>query len=323
MKYVGVDIGGMSVKVGIVDEYGRILFKQSEPCYPDRHESQIVASIAALINDTINKFCTEKDEIGGIGIGCPGSVYDQEGIVRYSCNLNFRNTPLADLMSEMTGISNVRLSNDANCAALGETLFGAGEGAMNSVTVTLGTGVGTGIIVDGRLITGNKSAGAEGGHMIIEVDGRKCGCGNKGCYEMYASATALIAETRASIGRHPDSILAQVAEENGLDGKTAFEAKRRGCPFAKRVVNKYVKYVSTGIINLANIFYPEVVIIGGGISNEGDDLLRLVRRYVLRHVYGSGWYSPKMKVTLATLKNDAGIVGAAALCMPNCWKLDE
>ncbi len=314
MKFVGVDIGGMSVKVGIVDENGTILVKRTATCHPERPDSEIVAEIAALIGDVISEAGVRKRDLAGIGVGCPGSVYDEKGIVRYSCNINFRNTPLAAGIADLVGIGHVKLSNDANCAALGETLFGAGKGAKNSVMVTLGTGVGTGIVVDGRLLTGNRSAGAEGGHMQIDIGGRECGCGKKGHYEAYASATALIAETEEACRKYPESLLAHTAKQCGVDGKTAFAVAKCGCPVAQKVVKKYIKYVGMGLVSFANIFYPEVIIVGGGISNEGDALIKPLQRYVSRGVYGAE-YNPKIKVVAASLKNDAGIVGAAALCM--------
>lgn len=314
MKYVGVDIGGMSVKAGIVDEGGNILVKKTAVCHPDRPEREIIEEIAALISELIAEAGVRKRDLAGVGIGCPGSVYDEKGIVRYSCNINFRNAPLAAGVADLVGIGNVRLSNDANCAALGETLFGAGRGAKNSVMVTLGTGVGTGIVVDGRLLTGNRSAGAEGGHMQLNMGGRVCGCGKKGHFEAYASATALIEQTAETCAKYPDSLLAKLAASKGIDGKIAFEAAREGCPVANRLVKRYVKYVGMGLVSMANIFYPEVIIVGGGISNEGDALIKPLQRYVSRNVYGSV-YNPKIKVVAATLRNDAGIVGAAALCM--------
>ena len=314
MKYVGVDIGGMSVKAGIVDENGAILIKKTAKCEPQSPEEENIAAIAALINDLISEAGVRKRDLAGIGIGCPGSVYDEKGIVRYSCNINFRNTPLARGVAELVGIGNVRLSNDANCAALGETLFGAGKGAKNSVMITLGTGVGTGIVVNGKLLTGNRSAGAEGGHIQIDIGGRKCGCDKKGHYEAYASATALIAQTAEACAKRPDSLLAKLAEAEGIDGKLAFKAKEMGCPVAEKVVKNYIKYVGMGLVSFANIFYPEIIIVGGGISNEGDALIKPLQRYVSRNVYGAE-YNPKIKVVAATLRNDAGIVGAAALCM--------
>lgn len=312
MKYIGVDIGGMSVKCGVVSDKGQLIFKKSAPIKADAQDSIIVKDIADLVLDVISESGTDKEEIYGIGIGCPGSVYDEKGVVRYSCNINFRNTPMADMMCEMTGIDNVRLSNDANCAALGETMFGAGNGAKNSVLVTLGTGVGTGIVVDGKLLTGNKSAGAEGGHIQINMGGATCGCGKKGHYEAYASATALMDQVARACAKHPESLLAKYAEEHGIDGKTVFICAEQGDKVAIATLKRYIKYVGEGLTVFANIFFPEVIIIGGGISNEGEQFVKPLQRYVSKNVYGAA-YNPKIKVVPATLKNDAGIIGASAL----------
>ena len=313
MKYVGIDVGGMTIKGGIVDEKGNILMKKSIVTSPGKEDRLIVDDIATLVNDLI-ALGAEQDEIAGVGIGCPGSIYDEKGVVRYSCNINFRNTPMARMIAEKTGISNVKLSNDANCAALGETLFGAGNGAKNSVMVTLGTGVGTGIVANGQLITGNRSAGGEGGHISINMGGATCGCGKKGCYEAYASATALMNQIQSACEKHPESELAKAVEEYGISGKVVFDCAQNGDKTSIAVVKRYIKYVGVGLVNFANIFFPEVIIIGGGVSNQGDNLIKPLQRYVSRNVYGAA-YSPKIKVVAATLKNDAGIIGAAALCM--------
>lgn len=311
MKYVGIDIGGMTIKGGIVDEKGNIVARKSVVTSPSKEDYLIVQDIANLIEDLIGN-C--KDEIVGIGIGCPGSIYDEKGIVRYSCNINFRNTPMVRMIAEKTQTNNVKLSNDANCAALGETFFGAGKGAKNAIMVTLGTGVGMGIIADGKLITGNRSAGAEGGHIQINIGGAICGCGKKGCYEAYASATALMNQIQAACEKHPDSLLAKRVEEDGNDCKIVFDCAKEDDKVAIAVIRRYIKYVGIGLVNFANIFAPEVIIIGGGISNQGDNIISSLQRYVSRHKY-SIEYKPKVKVVAATLKNDAGIVGAAALCM--------
>lgn len=313
MKFVGIDIGGMTIKGGIVDEKGNILYKKSIVTAPGKEDRLIVDDIASLVNELVQNGA-DGEEIQGVGIGCPGSIYDEKGIVRYSCNINFRNTPMAKMIEEKTGIKKVRLSNDANCAALGETLFGAGNGAKNSVMVTLGTGVGTGIVANGQLITGNRSAGGEGGHITINLGGATCGCGKKGCYEAYASATALMNQIQTACEKHPESQLAKEVEQNGLNGKVVFDCAQNGDKVAMAVVKKYIKYVGVGLVNFANIFFPEVIIIGGGISNQGDNIIKPLQRYVTRNVYGAV-YSPKIKVVAATLKNDAGIIGAAALCM--------
>ncbi len=314
MNYIGIDIGGMTIKGGLVDEKGNIILKQTIETEPRKPGDEIVGDIITLIKNIMSKGNLSASDVDGIGIGSPGSIYDQKGIIRYSCNINFRNTQIVKLVQDALGISNVKVSNDANCAALGETVFGAGHGAQNSVMITLGTGVGTGIVVDGRLLTGNRSAGAEGGHITIKMGGAKCGCGKKGHYEAYASATALINQVNEACDKNPDSILASVAKRDGIDGKTVFTAEDEGCPLAAKVLKKYLKYVGEGLLTFANIFFPEVIIVGGGISNAGDRVIKPLQRYVSRNVYGGG-YNPKIKVVGATLKNDAGIVGAATLAM--------
>ena len=314
MLYIGVDIGGMSVKAGVVDEKGKILFKDTAITNAQAPAEEIAADIAALIRSVADRGGAPLSSVGGIGVGSPGSVNDAAGVIRYSCNINFRETSLAALLAGMTGVSNVKISNDANCAALGETLFGAGRGAKNSVTVTLGTGVGTGIVVDGRLLTGNQSAGAEGGHVIIKAGGEKCGCGKRGCFEAYASATALMRQTARAAERHPESLLAKMAKESGIDGKTAFIAAKAGDKTAKRVVSDYIRYVGIGLVGFANVFYPEVFIIGGGIGKEGDALILPLKKFVAKNAYGAE-FNPPIDVVAATLGNDAGIIGAAALAM--------
>ncbi len=314
MNYIGIDIGGMTIKGGLVDEKGNILFKQTIETQPEKHGDEIVGDIVELVKQILSANNLSTQDVAGIGIGSPGSIYDQKGVIRYSCNINFRNTQIVKIMQNALGIDNVKVSNDANCAALGETVFGAGNGAQNSVMITLGTGVGTGIVVDGRLLTGNKSAGAEGGHITLKMGGAKCGCGKRGHYEAYASATALINQVSEACNKNPDSILAQVAKRDGIDGKTVFKAEDEGCPVATKVLKKYLKYVGEGLMTFANIFFPEVIIIGGGISNAGDRVIKPLQRYVSRGIYGGG-YNPKIKVVCASLKNDAGIIGAATLAM--------
>ena len=314
MLYIGVDIGGMSVKAGLVNENGKITVKSSAVTRADAPAEEIVADIAALVEKVAELGGVKVGETGGVGVGSPGSVDDAAGVIRYSCNINFVRTPFVALMRSRLSIDNVKISNDANCAALGETMFGAGRGAKNSVTVTLGTGVGTGIVVDGRLLTGNKSAGAEGGHVIIKAGGVKCGYGKRGCFEAYASATALMRQTAEAAARHPESLLAKMAAESGIDGKTAFIAAKQGDKTAKRVISNYIRYVGTGLVGFANVFYPEVFIIGGGISKEGDALIAPLRRFIKKNAYGAE-FNPPIDVVAATLGNDAGIIGAAALAM--------
>ncbi|MEG1529863.1 MAG: ROK family protein, partial [Clostridia bacterium] len=251
MFFIGVDIGGMSIKAGIVDDSGKIVAKKSIVTIPTKASELIVGDIAKLILDILADNNMAVSDIQGIGLGFPGSIYDECGIVRYCCNINLINVPVVEMLQKLTSIKNIKISNDANCAALGETKFGAGKGAKNSVMVTLGTGVGTGIIVDGKMLTGNCSAGAEGGHMQINFGKAQCGCGKHGHYEAYASATALIAQTKEAAEKHPESALNEIIKSDGLDGRTLFTAMKRGDKVAISTFNRYIKFVGVGLCNFA------------------------------------------------------------------------
>ena len=204
----------------------------------------------------------------------------------------------------------VYLGNDANVAALGEVVSGAAKGVKNAVMITLGTGVGGGIVIDGKIYEGQHSAGAELGHMMLIHDGEQCSCGRKGCWEAYASATALIRQTKRAMLEHPESIMNQMATQDTVSGRTAFDAMRKGDKIAKDVVDKYIIYIAEGLVDIINIFRPEVLIIGGGICNEGDTLLVPLKKFVKEHVYG-GDRNPEQVIEIAKLGNDAGIIGAA------------
>jgi len=313
MKYIGIDVGGMSAKAGVVDELGNILFKRSAQTNSKITDEEFGSLIANLITDLLNDASLELKDITGIGIGFPGSIYGDKGIIRYCANLNLQKVPfVANLKKLLNTNIEIKLGNDANLATLAETKFGAANGANNAILFTLGTGVGTGFIADGKMITGNLSAGAEGGHIVIRTGGEKCGCGRRGCLEAYASTTALLRQTKEAADKNPQSLLAKMISENGLDGKTVFAAARQEDKTAVSVLKKYIKYLGDGVTNFVNIFFPEVVVIGGGISNEGDFLIKPLQRYVSSHLYGKQ-YNPKVKVVKAALGNDAGIIGAASL----------
>lgn len=316
MFYIGIDIGGMSIKGGVVTEEGKFIVKDFITTEPRADEEVIIKDIADLIKRLIAKAGLTEQSIEGIGLGIPGTVFGDEGRVRYAPNINLVNTPLVAKLSKYFKFNiPIRISNDANCAALGEALFGGGKGKTDVLMCTLGTGVGVGIMINGKLFEGIDSAGAEGGHMVIRTGGEKCGCGRKGCWEAYASATALIRQTNAAIKKFPDSLLAEIARKEGtVNGKTAFTAAEQGCGAAKSVIRKYLVYVGDGMVNLVNIFRPQVFIVGGGISKEGDNIIKPLQKYVNKFGYAPK-YSPKVKVVPATLFNDAGILGAAALLM--------
>ncbi len=316
MYYIGIDIGGMSIKGGLVDENGKLLLKQSIITRPTESEDVIIDDIHKLISSLLENGGLHEYQLSGVGIGVPGTVDGEKGNVRFAPNINFKGTPLvAKLSARFQYKFPIRISNDANCAALGEAVWGGGNGVSDSITVTLGTGVGTGFYVGGKLFEGVGGAGTEGGHTVIKCGGEKCGCGRRGCWEAYASASALIRQVEAAIAKNPDSVLAKTAAEEGdVSGKTVFDAVKKDCPVAKRVLKKYVSYVGDGLVNLVNVFRPKVIIMGGGVSMAGDPLLKPLQRYVTQHSFATK-YSPKTKITAATLGNDAGILGAATLTM--------
>ncbi|MDR3645812.1 MAG: ROK family protein [Clostridia bacterium] len=308
MFYIGVDLGGTKIAVGLVQKDGALIAKKSA-----KTDAESFAHIMDTIADTIaglleeNGFSTE--DVEGIGIGCPGSVDSRSGVVIYANNIRLDNAPVAQTLRARIG-KPVFVSNDANCAALGENVMGGAKGLDNLVLITLGTGVGGGIIIDGKIFDGNNGTGGEPGHSLLRMNGEACTCGLRGCWEAYASATALIRQTKAAIARHPESSMSGDAQ---VSGRTAFEAAKRGDKAGRAVVARYLRYVAEGIVNMVNIFRPDIVLIGGGISHEGDYILRPIQRFVDRRSYGAAYTTPP-RVKLATLGNDAGIIGAAMLC---------
>ncbi|MDR2047255.1 MAG: ROK family protein [Clostridiales bacterium] len=316
MYIIGVDIGGMSVKGGIVGEDGKILCKAGVETKTASEPDVIIADTVSLINNLMQKARLKIGGIKGLGLGIPGAIDSKRGVIVYSNNINFINVPIVERLRGYFGELPVFIGNDANAAALGEMRFGAARKYLNAVFVTLGTGVGTGIVIDGKLFEGVSSAGAEGGHTVIVADGEPCSCGRRGCFEAYASATALVRQTKAAMEKHPDSLMSVIAREKGrVNGRTAFLAAARGDVAAQEVINRYIGYVGEGIVNLANIFRPEVILIGGGVSNEGDALILPLQKIMDERCYGIHNGNPRVLVEKASLTNDAGILGAASLAL--------
>jgi glucokinase len=271
--------------------------------------------MAELTVKAVEKAGISMDEIENIGIGVPGAVNPHTGVIEYSANLFFHNWEVVKMMKERLN-KKVLIENDANAAALGEFLAGSAKGAKNAVAITLGTGVGGGIIINGKIYSGSNYAGAELGHMVIVKDGKECACGRKGCWETYASATGLINLTKAKIltQKLDFSYMLKLCDGdiNKVNGKTVFDAMAAGDPDAKEVFDDYVAYLSTGLVNIINIFQPDVLCVGGGISNQGENLLSPVRAYVERERY-SKHNNKQTVICRAMLGNDAGIIGAAFL----------
>ena len=314
MYYSGIDIGGMSIKVGIVNENGEILINRAIATDSSSGFSVMVSNMATLIKELLLELSIKENDLSGIGIGIPGVADSKKGIVTTAVNIGWRNVNVVEEFHKYFKMP-VRISNDANCAALGEQRFGAAKGKSDVIMVTLGTGVGAGIIIDGKLIEGNGSAGAEAGHMIINMHGLPCACNGHGCWEQYASATALIRQTKLAMAKNPTSLMHDVFKEKGkVSGRTAFIAAERGDRAGQEVVDEYISYVSVGLIGLGNVLHPEVFVIGGGISHEKERLTAPIKRYLDNYIAISGFY-PEIDVVPASLGNDAGIIGAAALVM--------
>ena len=314
MVYVGVDVGGMSIKIGLVTKEGKILKSKAFPTEQEKGFKSMFARTADMIKDLLADNGFSLIDLGGIGIGIPGTVDSKLGLIVSAVNIGCKNQ---DLIKEMSQYFNVPIAvgNDANVAALGEQRFGAGKGHENVVMVTLGTGIGGGIIIDGKLYEGNGGAGGEVGHQIIEIDGEQCNCGRRGCWERYASATGLINQTKYAMAENSNSLMHKIAKENGgVDGRTAFLAKDAGDEAGKAVVDKYLHYLAEGLLNLGYILHPEIFIIGGGISHEGKNVMEPLRQKLNDDFDRSGML-PYIEVVQASLGNNAGIIGAAALVM--------
>ena len=313
MKYhLGVDLGGTNIKAGVTDQQGKILLKYSVKTKKAGDATVISEQIVGLCHEVCKKAGISMDEIASVGIGIPGTVDAETGMVIYANNLHLDDAPVGKIVSEALG-KPVLLNNDASCAAFGEFVSGSGKEYRSIVMVTLGTGVGGGIILNGKPWDGMEGSGGEIGHMVIDAGGEPCTCGRTGCWEAYSSATALVRDTRLAIEQHPESLLRKVMEKTGkISAKTAFDAMRMGDTVAKELVDRYLFYLSEGIANIINIFAPEAVILGGGVCNEGDALLVPLKKLVYQKCYG-GNKIRHADIKIAALGNDAGIVGAAML----------
>ena len=315
MYRIGVDLGGTNIAAGLVDENYKIVCKKSVPTGADRAPELIVADMAALCRSVCDEAKVSLSNVASVGIATPGIANHDTGVVEYANNLPFIRFPIGPMLSEKLEGKPVYIENDANAAALGEAVAGAAKGTKSSVMITLGTGVGGGIIIDNKVYSGFNYAGAELGHIVIEHEGRQCSCGRKGCWEAYSSATALIKMTVEKLdeckARRRNTIMADAPR---ISGRTAFDAMRAGDEAGKEVVGMYLSYLGTGLVNIVNIFQPQVISIGGGVSGEGQWLVDALVTKIRAEEYGHG-VVPGTKVRIAELGNDAGIVGAAVLSM--------
>ena len=274
MVRIGIDIGGTFLKAGVVTEDGNILATAARPTGFPRPVEDIIKDIAGAATDAVAKAGLTLDDVSFVGCGCPGTVNQQTRLIEYAGNLGFKQTPLVGELEKLLG-KPVMAENDANAAMLGEWKAGAARGTQDCVCITLGTGVGGGVIAGGKMVRGVNSAGAELGHTVIDFNGVQCNCGRKGCWEAYASVTALIRQTQAAMMADLDSAMWQLAPTlEEVSGRTAWDAMRAGDETGKAVVDQYIEYVGVGVVNMINVFQPEVLCIGGAISKEGDRLLQ-------------------------------------------------
>ncbi|MBQ4365327.1 MAG: ROK family glucokinase [Clostridia bacterium] len=313
MYRIGVDLGGTNIAVGVINDKYEIIGRGKRKTAMPRPAKEILTDIVACIRMACDDAGISTDEIQSVGIGTPGTVNKETGVIEYANNLQFDKVPAVAILKEMLDVP-YYLENDANAAALGEAMAGAGVGKKSFVAVTLGTGVGGGIVVNGKIWSGCNGAGGELGHIVIRFDGEPCNCGRIGCWERYASATALVSQTKAMMEQHPESRMWELAEGSidNVGGRTAYDAMRLGDAWATQVVRQYEEYVAVGTVNIINAMQPEMICFGGGISNEGETLLAPVRAYVEKFRY-SRYCSTQTEICRAKLGNDAGIIGAALL----------
>ena len=308
MIAIGVDIGGTSIKGAAITDKGEILdrfsLKMDRLAEPEITYGKLCDEIENFLNDK-----SYKNEIAGIGLGVPGILDRAKGIVKSSPNMpKWINFKITDFVQKRLNLP-VKIVNDASSAALGEAKFGSGKNYKNIVMITLGTGVGGGIIINGKLYDGMGGTGAQLGHSVIRFNGRQCSCGRKGCLEAYTSATALIKQANIQRDKYKDSNLNNI--EN-IDAKDVFDLCRACDKLAKRLVKEYITYLSEGLLNLCNEFRPDIILLSGGVANEGDYLVSRIERYMKKHNYGYV-NAPRVPVTLASLGYDSGKIGAATL----------
>lgn len=314
MYTIGIDLGGTNIVASVVDDEYKIIGTSKTPTNAPRSADEIFDDISEVCEEAVKAADLTMADIDSVGMGTPGTV-NQDGIIEFANNLAFNNVPARTMLAKRLNKpeEKIYIENDANCAALGEAYAGVGNGAKDFVAVTLGTGVGSGVIIDGKIVNGVNYAGGECGHMVIVVDGEQCSCGRKGCWEAYASATALIRQTKKAMEEYPDSLMHKLAKEEGkVSGRTAFDAMRLGDIAGIKVVDDYIKYVACGLINIVNALQPEIICIGGGICNEGETLMKPLRRFVQSERY-SIHSKIQTKIVKAELGNDAGVIGAAIL----------
>ena len=308
--YIGIDLGGTNIAAGIVREDGKIVVQSSVPTLSQRPTDEIVKDMVFLSKQLIKDAELELNDIEAVGIGCPGTINFETGEVIYSNNIKMEHYMLAKEFQKYLNLP-VKIDNDANCAAMGEYIV-SGNDVPIFMFITLGTGVGSGLILNGKVFRGFNGAASEAGHITLVSGGEPCTCGKRGCWETYASVSALIRQTKVAMEKNPESLMHEIAKAEGkISGRTSFDAAKQGDKAAQAVVKQYAQYVADGIVSVENVLQPDIISVGGGISREGEYLLQPVCEYAAAN--GFNKFMPKTKIVTAQSFNDAGIIGAAMI----------
>ncbi len=314
MKYsAAIDLGGTNIGIGIVSEEGELVFKTSVPVEDNKNHVALLTQMAEGTKQCIEECGIAKEDIVFVGIGIPGLIKGPKGPVILAANINWHNVDAVSFLEEKIGLP-VFLGNDADCAAMGEYYAGSGKQYKSLIMITLGTGIGGGAVSDGKLFPGFNGFGGEYGHIPLVHNGVQCACGKKGCFEVYGSANALKRETREAAEANPESLIWELCEGDldNIGGRTAFDAAEQGDETAKAVVEQYIDYLADGISGIVNMYRPEVIILGGGVSNQGASLLDPLNEKVAKLCVASETIEAP-KVVKASLGNSAGIIGAGLL----------
>lgn len=315
MVAIGIDIGGTSIKGSLVNDKGQVGEVYNIPIIKGQDQNTTINRLIEATKEYISNL-PNKDEIAGIGLGIPGSIDSVAGVVTFSNNLEWEDLHVIEMFKKHFDLP-IKITNDANAAALGEAIFGAGRTNKDVIMITLGTGVGTGIIYDGKIYEGMHGKGAEFGHSSLYLDGIPCNCGRRGCVEAYCSATALTRQVKEAMEQDKSSLLWEEAEKLGkVSGRIVFEAEKRGDETAKKVLDQYIMYLGEAMLNICNIFRPDAIVLSGGIANQGENLTSRLVKYCEKYEYGY----PRSEATViktAELGYNSGIIGAACLILSN------
>ena len=312
MLYIGIDVGGTGIKAGVVSENGTILHKLSCPTLRERGHEAVIHDMARLSLQVLAESGHALEEIHSVGVGIPGMQDPRTGRIPFCTNLGWHDVPLVELLQQEID-KPVYVNNDATVAGLAESIAGVSAGTKNSVFITLGTGVGGGVVLDGKVYMGPNGIATEVGHMITVAGGEMCTCGNRGCWERYASATALIREGRRFAEAHRNCALFRAVSGNldQIEARTVIDLAKAGDPDCEKLFDDYVYHLTVGLINLINLYDPEVIALGGGVSRAGAFLLDKVNALLPEMIFFKDM--PHARIELARLGNDAGIIGAAML----------